>query len=462
MLMRSLVFANEYIHLIAFDKLGSVKTHSEWDPNRALELLVDGTPATTHQEIQNLVAPWRVSCALLAEPLRLYYQTVEVMPSLRREAIDEAVGAAAVPTELSRFRNLVFHLGGDRGDPEDTEYQFVKEMEGGDVPLRLLPLLPRLLHGCIDVRRCSRLQSSRARREGVRRRDSPRRQGVACRAFSTARVCGAVRTAGAWMAIAATIVGSAAATSLDDDLSNGQKEGALARGEESVITITVKENGWGMGRHSDIEAVLKSAAGEMTKHLREDVYAAIDVMNWQKHPEIRRDLGGPASYTIWLSAKDRYWGQYSYQFAHELCHLLANYEQRFRKPNQWFEEAICETAALFTLRSMGGTWREHPPYKHWAPYAKHLSEYADTEVGKVATQVPDDGAWEEWLRRHEATGRTNPYRRTGNRIIALRMLPLFEDNPEGWNAIRKLRNRRRGSESSWHSGRRQRTRATAR
>ena len=62
-----------------------------------------------------------MSCALLAEPLRLYYQTVEVMPSLRREAIDEAVEAAAVPTRLTRFRNLVFHLGGNGGDPEDTE-----------------------------------------------------------------------------------------------------------------------------------------------------------------------------------------------------------------------------------------------------------------------------------------------------------------------------------------------------
>ena len=78
---------------------------------------------------------------MLAEPLRLYYQTVEVLPSLRREAIDEAAGAAAVPTELTRFRNLIFHLGGDGGDLEDTEYQFVDKMEGGEMPLRLLPLL---------------------------------------------------------------------------------------------------------------------------------------------------------------------------------------------------------------------------------------------------------------------------------------------------------------------------------
>ena len=141
MLMRSLVFANECVHLVDFEKLRSIKTRVELEAHHPFELLLVGTSAATDQEIQDFAAPLRVSCALLAEPLRLYYQTVEALPSLRREAIDEAVGAAAVPTELTRFRNLVFHLGGDGGDMEDTEYQFVDKMEGGEMPLRLLPLL---------------------------------------------------------------------------------------------------------------------------------------------------------------------------------------------------------------------------------------------------------------------------------------------------------------------------------
>ena len=141
MLMRSLVFANEWIHLLDFEKLRSIKTRAELEAHRPHELLLDGTSAATEQELQDLTAPLRVSCALLAEPLRLYYQTVEVMPSLRREAIDEVVGEAAVPTEFTRFRNLVFHLGGNGGDPEDTEFQFLEETKGGEMPLRLLPLL---------------------------------------------------------------------------------------------------------------------------------------------------------------------------------------------------------------------------------------------------------------------------------------------------------------------------------
>ena len=141
MLMRSLVFANECVHLLDFEKLRSIKTRAELDVQPPLQLLLQGTPAGTEQEIQNLTAPWRVSCALLVEPLRLYYQTVEVMPNLRREAIDEAAGTAGVPTELARFRNLVFHLGGNGDDPNDTEDQLNERIRGGASPLDLLPLL---------------------------------------------------------------------------------------------------------------------------------------------------------------------------------------------------------------------------------------------------------------------------------------------------------------------------------
>ena len=138
MLMRSLVFANEFVHLLDFEKLRCIKTRAELDlhPPHQL-LLLQGRPAATEQEIQNLAAPWRMSCALLAEPLRLYYQTVEVMPNLRREAIDEAVGTAAVPTELARFRNLVFHLDGNGAVTRTTPS--ISSLSA--MPLCLLPLL---------------------------------------------------------------------------------------------------------------------------------------------------------------------------------------------------------------------------------------------------------------------------------------------------------------------------------
>ena len=251
------------------------------------------------------------------------------------------------------------------------------------------------------------------------------------------RSCRAVRTVGAWLLVTVTIIGSGGATSTDHEMNKSEKETAGGNGGGSTITITLTGDNWGTGRHRDIMAVLTSAAVQITRHLREGVEGTIYVAHWEKNPETWHGGHGATNHTIWLSAKDTYWAQYSYQFAHELCHVLANGE-RFQKPNQWFEESICETASLFTLRGMGATWKNNPPDPNWATYAKALSKYADNVAEDVAGQAPDDESWEDWLRKHEERSRADPYERVGNGIIALRMLPLFENNPEGWNAIRRL------------------------
>ena len=207
-----------------------------------------------------------------------------------------------------------------------------------------------------------------------------------------------------------------------------------------MVTITVKGTNWGMGRPEDIKSLLENVAEHMTRHFREGVHATIDVENSDSPdaPQTRLRERGQTTYTILLNTSDRCWAQYSYQFAHEFCHLVSNYEQRFGRPNQWIDETICETASLFTLRSMGVTWKEKPPYPNWRSFAQSLTAYADTQAAKVESPVPDDEAWEEWFRRYEARGRNEPYDREGNRIVALRLLPLFEQYPEGWNAIRSL------------------------
>ena len=92
--------------------------------------------------------------------------------------------------------------------------------------------------------------------------------------------------------------------------------------------------------------------------------------------------------------RDRQQNQYAYQFAHEFCHVLSGYEGLEGNPNNWFHETICELASVFTLRRMAERWPTHPPYPNWAGYSKHLLEYA--------------------------------------------LLPVFEEFPAGWNAIRKF------------------------
>ena len=207
---------------------------------------------------------------------------------------------------------------------------------------------------------------------------------------------------------------------------------------EVMVTIAVKGTNWGMGRPEDIKSLLENVAEHLTRHFREGVHATIEVENSPFGPRTLLRIPGQTTYTILLDTSDRNWAQYSYQFAHEFCHVVSNYGQQFGRPNQWIDETICETASLFTLRSMGATWKEKPPYQNWLSFAQNLTACADTRAAEVESKVPDDEAWEEWFRRHEARGRNEPYDREGNLIVALRLLPLFEQYPEGWNTVRSL------------------------
>ena len=107
----------------------------------------------------------------------------------------------------------------------------------------------------------------------------------------------------------------------------------------------------------------------MTRHLRDGVDTTIKVQNWPEGtlaPIILFHHPGQTTYTILPRTGARRWAQYSYQFAQEFCHLVSGYECLEGGANSWFHESICEMAALFTLRSIGMTWKEDPLYPNWA------------------------------------------------------------------------------------------------
>ena len=165
-------------------------------------------------------------------------------------------------------------------------------------------------------------------------------------------------------------------------------------------------------------------ASHLTRHLREPLRATVEVTRAPVEPQILLRVAGQTVYRILLNTGDTYWAQYTYQFGHEFCHLVAGYEQRFETPNQWVEETLCELASLFTLRSMAVTWKTHPPYPNWRDFAPALSHYASGEMAKV--QMPAADVWPVWLWEHEARARADPYlrRRQQDRCItAVAALP---------------------------------------
>ncbi|MGH8729906.1 MAG: NAD(P)-binding domain-containing protein [Burkholderiales bacterium] len=136
--------------------------------------------------------------------------------------------------------------------------------------------------------------------------------------------------------------------------------------------IQVLEGDWGNADTGEIETLLHSVASELWRFFPERSPSKLVVIASEKGPLALYRRGPNGEYVILLSAKNRRWVQYAYQFSHELCHVLSNHDHH-AKPNQWFEEAMCEAAAVFTLRSMASTWESNPPFPDGENYV-HSSD----------------------------------------------------------------------------------------
>ena len=137
------------------------------------------------------------------------------------------------------------------------------------------------------------------------------------------------------------------------------------------VRIVVPPSNWGEGRRKDVETLISDTASHLLCLLRNPFVADIHVIPRpiDEYPEVMYRSPTETRYTIKLSARDRCWDKYAYQFAHEFCHVLSNYELLQKNPNNWFHEAICELASVFTLRCMAERWPSYPPYPNWASYA---------------------------------------------------------------------------------------------
>lgn len=201
------------------------------------------------------------------------------------------------------------------------------------------------------------------------------------------------------------------------------------------LVISVQPGGWGGAGVQDIQKLLLSAGSELWKHFPGRRLRPIIVRHSDSGPIVLFRQGPAGEYIVKLDVEGTYWAQFTYQFSHELCHILTNYEKKTSRKNKWFEESLCEMASMFALRRMAVTWRTSPPYPHWKSFAPALRKYADDLQAKKERQLPQGTTLAKWYRDNEQGLRKNPTLRSKNGVVANELLGLFEAGPESWAAV---------------------------
>ena len=208
------------------------------------------------------------------------------------------------------------------------------------------------------------------------------------------------------------------------------------------LNIKVEGGGWGKVGSEKIEEALYSVADELLSRLPKKLTTPIVVTHTDSNPVVLYERGPNGEYQVKLHASGENWHLYTYEFAHELCHILANYEENLgpgnSKYNQWFEETLCETASLFTLKNLATTWKDAPPSPEWSAHAEKLNRFFELLISEGHRQLPPRSPLAGWLESNEEHLRNNPYQREKNEVVANLLLPLFERHPEHWDTLSYL------------------------
>lgn len=210
------------------------------------------------------------------------------------------------------------------------------------------------------------------------------------------------------------------------------------------LSIIVRPNeSWKNMQTNEIETLCTNVALHFQEQLRDE--------HKIKGKKLIIDFGGPQillkswepeTHYIFLSVNGAYWQQLTYQFAHEFCHVLHKHENfGIGHPNKWFYESISMAASLWALREMEKTWEYRPPYPNWAGWRQNLGEYADQNKNRDGVQY--SGTAPEWLKKWEIFLRDDSKNTFTHHLLVAQLsfkffLPIFEKNPEVWNAVAQM------------------------
>lgn len=218
----------------------------------------------------------------------------------------------------------------------------------------------------------------------------------------------------------------------------GLGQSAVAAEKEPLpplaLDIRVIGNDW-EAVPADVDKVLHSTADPLVVHFPGRKVKPILVSRGQGVP-VTLDLKGPAGeFQVHLATGNMFWAQYTYQFAHELCHILCNCDQHHRGRHQWFEEALCETSSLYVLSTRRQAWETNPPYPNWKSWGIHFEQYLDHILADRARHLPPDVTMRLWLKSNLPQLETERGLTDRSKLVAVYLFAIFQDEPDGWESL---------------------------
>ncbi len=205
----------------------------------------------------------------------------------------------------------------------------------------------------------------------------------------------------------------------------------------SMAAFRIETEGFAASE-ADIRAILTSAGRELWQHFSGHKIELMVVARGHEGPITLFQRNDRGEIVVRLDTEKTFWAQYAYQFSHEFCHVLCGFKEGNRQ-NKWFEEMLCETASLYTMRAMSRSWKKDPPYPNWKDYRDSLREYADDVIRKRNNvyELYEKGL-PGFYQAHRMTLEKEPTSRDLNGAMSIVMLQLFEERPERWESIRWL------------------------
>ena len=138
---------------------------------------------------------------------------------------------------------------------------------------------------------------------------------------------------------------------------------------------------------------------------------------------------------IYLHVYRNYWSKWIYQFAHEYCHHLIGGEFTGEVTGlKWFEETVCELSSMYHLHLAVVQWHYYKSedmfphfYLQHQGYLQNLLNQ-NPELIRETNRLDFLSSWSSILNE-------NKYHRAHYNAIAVRMFPLFVENPHLWKII---------------------------